>query len=83
MFASSKASRFLVILTGCLLVPACDGVGLDECRLSKETYDRIKAGMTLQEVEALLGRLEHGVFSGNGIVVPDCAGAVGRNRDGW
>jgi hypothetical protein len=50
MSAAAKLSRLMVVLALCLLVGAC------KSKVTKANYDRIKEGMTLAEVEAILGK---------------------------
>ena len=49
-FDSLKCVRFVLILLFCLLLPACKG------KINKANYDKIKEGMTLPEVEKILGK---------------------------
>jgi hypothetical protein len=50
MSRSLKFARLAVVLALCLLVPAC------KSKVNKANFDKIKAGMTLEEVENLLGK---------------------------
>jgi len=51
-FASvPRLSLLAVILACCLMIPACG-----KSKLTKENFDKINNGMTLQEVEAVLGK---------------------------
>lgn len=49
-FGSLKCIRFLLILLVCLLLPAC------KSKVNKTNYDKVKVGMTLAEVEKILGK---------------------------
>lgn len=44
--------RVLPLLLLCLAIPACSG----NANLTKANYEKIKPGMTLTEVEAILGK---------------------------
>jgi hypothetical protein len=44
-----KLRRIFFVLLICLLLPAC------KSKITKANYEKIKEGMTLQEVEAILG----------------------------
>ena len=48
----SDRTLIAVLLVVLLLLPACDGDG----GVSKKTYDQVKEGMTLEQVEAVLGK---------------------------
>src|SRR4051812_5592736 len=50
MFQSVRLPRLLGILILCLLVPAC------ATRVTKGNFDKVKEGMTLAEVEKILGK---------------------------
>jgi hypothetical protein len=50
MSGSLKYARLAVVLALCLLVPAC------KSKASKANYDKIKEGMTLGDVEQVLGK---------------------------
>jgi hypothetical protein len=50
MSGSLKYVRLAVVLALCLLVPAC------KSKVSKANYDKIKDGMTLADVEKVLGK---------------------------
>ena len=47
---SRKYVRFVLILLICLLLPAC------KSRVNKANYDKVKEGMSLEEVEKILGK---------------------------
>lgn len=49
-FDSRKYVRFVLILLICLLLPAC------KSRVNKANYDKVKEGMSLEEVEKILGK---------------------------
>lgn len=50
MFDSLKYLRFGAILLVCLLLPAC------QSKVNKTNYEKVKEGMTLDEVEKILGK---------------------------
>ncbi len=57
---STQPGRLLLILLLCLLVLGCGG---NNANVSRENYDKIKSGMTVEDVEQILGkgtRLEDG-----------------------
>jgi hypothetical protein len=64
MIRSTVILPILLIISLGLLVVGCD-------RLSQEKYDKIKVGMTFQEVEKLLGSS------------PSCDSAVGMKNCTW
>ncbi len=45
-------ARIALLLLVCLAIPACGG----NANVNKANYDKIKPGMTLTEVEAVLGK---------------------------
>jgi len=47
---SQKYVRLALVLALCLLVPAC------KSKVTKANFDKIQNGMTLEEVETLLGK---------------------------
>ncbi|HEY7326458.1 MAG TPA: hypothetical protein VH592_02385 [Gemmataceae bacterium] len=49
-FDSRKCARFVVVLLMCLLLPAC------QSKVNKANFDKVKEGMTLEEVEKVLGK---------------------------
>ena len=49
-FGSLKCLRFVLILLLCLLLPAC------KSKVNKANYEKVKEGMTLSEVEKILGK---------------------------
>jgi hypothetical protein len=49
-FGSQRCIRLLLILLVCLLLPAC------QTKVNKANYEKVKEGMTLEEVEKLLGK---------------------------
>ena len=49
-FGSLKCARFVLILLMCLLLPAC------KSKVNKANYEKVKDGMTLAEVEKILGK---------------------------
>lgn len=49
-FGSLKCVRYALILLMCLLLPAC------KSKVNKTNYDKVKVGMTLAEVEKILGK---------------------------
>ncbi|HTU91223.1 MAG TPA: hypothetical protein VMF69_14180 [Gemmataceae bacterium] len=50
LFDSWKCARFVLILLVCLLLPAC------KSKVNKANFDKVKDGMTLEEVEKILGK---------------------------
>lgn len=50
LFNSLKSVRFVLLLWVCLLLPAC------QSKVNKANYEKVKEGMTLEEVEKLLGK---------------------------
>jgi hypothetical protein len=76
--------RLLAVLLICLLVPACKD------KVTKANFDKIKEGMTLEEVQAILGKGEKQTGDGSnvaaqaGIDVVGLGGGGGRkNFDTW
>jgi hypothetical protein len=49
-FDSRKGACFVLVLLGCLLLPAC------QSKVNKVNYEKVKEGMTLEEVEKILGK---------------------------
>jgi hypothetical protein len=47
---SLQCARFVLILLGCLLLSAC------QSKVNKANYEKVKEGMTLEEVEKILGK---------------------------
>ena len=47
---SLKYVRFAVVLALCLLIPAC------KSKVNKTNFEKVKDGMTLDEVEKILGK---------------------------
>ena len=52
MIRSFFIGRVALLLLLCVAIPACSG----NANVNKANYDKIKAGMTLAEVEAVLGK---------------------------
>jgi len=50
MSSSLKCVRVAVVLAMCLLIPAC------KTKVTKANVDKVKEGMTLEEVEKILGK---------------------------
>ena len=79
MSGPAKFVRLAFVLAVCLLIPACKN------KVTKANYDKIANGMTLAEVEKILGKgtKEEGDGSGTaaqfGIAVPT-AGTAGRGE---
>jgi hypothetical protein len=67
--------RMLFLLAVCLALPACGG----NKNLTKANFDKIKPGMTLTEVEAILGQgdSEDGTSLAEGSSVAGAAGIGG------
>src|SRR5207244_1337352 len=61
--------RVALLLLVCLAIPACSG----NANVNKANYDKIKPGMTLAEVETLLGKGD----SEGGLDVSEGSGAAG------
>jgi hypothetical protein len=51
MFRSIPLTRFIIVLTVCLLLPACI-----KNKVTKANFEKIKDGMTLADVEKILGK---------------------------
>jgi outer membrane protein assembly factor BamE (lipoprotein component of BamABCDE complex) len=64
MSRSMRITSVMLVLALCLLTVACEN-------LSQENYNKIKVGMSLQEVEKLLGSS------------PTCDSAVGMKNCTW
>lgn len=60
-FGSLKCIRIMLILLVCLLVPAC------KSKVNKANYDKVKVGMTLEEVEKILGKGEKETGDGSNV----------------
>ncbi|MCZ4322799.1 MAG: outer membrane protein assembly factor BamE [Pseudomonas sp.] len=56
--------RVVALLAGCLLLAACN-------KISQDNYTQLKAGMSKDEVESLLGK------------PGECAGALGMSSCTW
>jgi hypothetical protein len=56
-----KFARLVVVLALCLLIPAC------KSKVTKANYDKIKDGMTLAEVEKVLGKGTKEEGDGSGV----------------
>lgn len=61
MFGSLKCVRLMAILLVCLLLPAC------KSKVSKANYDKVKEGMSLEEVEKVLGKGEKETGDGSNV----------------
>jgi hypothetical protein len=61
--------RLVLLLLLCLSIPACSG----NSKVTKANYDKIKPGMTLADVEAVLGKGD----SEEGLDLSEGSGAAG------
>jgi hypothetical protein len=61
MSHSLKCARLAVVLALCLLIPAC------KSKVSKANFEKVKEGMTLEEVEKLLGKGTKEEGDGSGV----------------
>lgn len=83
MFSSWKCVRIVLILLVCLLVPAC------KSKVNKANYDKVKDGMSLQEVEKILGKGEKETGDGSnvagqfGVAIPAVATSGGGDVYTW
>jgi hypothetical protein len=50
MFNSLRCVRVVLILLVCLLLPSC------QSKVNKANFDKVKEGMSLEEVEKILGK---------------------------
>lgn len=82
-FDSRKCARFLPILLVCLLLPAC------QSKVNKANYDKVKEGMSLAEVEKILGKGSQETGDGSnvaaqfGVAIPAAATAGGGDVYTW
>lgn len=82
-FGSLKCVRLLVILLVCLLLPAC------KSKVNKTNYDKVKEGMSLEEVEKILGKGEKEMGDGSnvagqfGVALPAAPTAGGGDVYTW
>jgi hypothetical protein len=81
---TQKLLRLLAVLLICLLVPACKD------KVTKANFDKIKEGMSLEEVQAILGKGEKQTGDGSNVagqfgvdVVGLGGGATRKNYDTW
>lgn len=51
MLDPSKLARLALVVAICLLLPACI-----KSKVTKANFDKVKAGMTIEEVQAILGK---------------------------
>jgi hypothetical protein len=71
-FLRARSSLIAVVLVGCLLLPACANK-----KVTKANFDQIKEGMTLADVEAILGKGEKESGGDGGGVAAQAGVAVG------
>ena len=82
-FDSRKCVRFLVILLVCLLLPAC------QSKVTKANFDKVKEGMTLEEVEKVLGKGSKETGDGSnvagqfGVALPSAPTSGGGDVYSW
>ena len=58
---SVNVGRLFVVLALCLLIPAC------KSKVNKANFDKVKEGMTLEEVEKILGKGNKESGDGSGV----------------
>jgi hypothetical protein len=61
MFRTSMLARFLVVLMLCLLVTGC------KSKVNKENLDKITVGMSLEDVQKILGKGEKETGDGSNV----------------
>ena len=61
---SVKYVRFAVVLALCLLIPAC------KSKVNKTNFEQVKEGMTLEEVEKILGKGTKETGDGSNVAGP-------------
>jgi len=82
-FDFRKCSCFVLILLICLLLPAC------QSKVNKANYDKVKEGMTLEEVEKILGKGSKETGDGSnvagqfGVAIPSAPTAGGGDVYTW
>ena len=80
---SLKCARFMLILLVCLLLPAC------KSKVNKANYEKVKEGMTLEEVEKILGKGSKETGDGSnvagqfGVAIPAAPTAGGGDVYTW
>lgn len=79
----TSAGRVAFVLVLCLLVPAC------KSKVNKDNYEKVKDGMTLDEVEKLLGKGEKETGDGSnvagqfGVAMPSAPVVGGGDVYNW
>ncbi len=83
MSCSAKSVRLLAVLALCLLIPAC------KSKINKTNFDKVKAGMSLEDVEKILGKGTKDVGDGSnvagqfGIAIPSTPTSGGADKYVW
>lgn len=83
LFNYLKCVRFVLLLCVCFLLPAC------QSKVNKANYDKVKEGMTLEEVERLLGKSSKETGDGSnvagqfGVALPSAATSGGGDVYTW
>ena len=82
-FDSRKWTYLALILLICLLLPAC------QSKVNKANFDRVKEGMTLEEVEKVLGKGSKETGDGSnvagqfGVAIPSAPTSGGGDVYTW
>jgi hypothetical protein len=82
-FNSRKCAWFVAILLACLLLPAC------QSKVTKANFDKVKEGMTLEEVEKVLGKGSKETGDGSnvagqfGVAIPSAPTSGGGDVYTW
>jgi hypothetical protein len=82
-FDSLKCPRIVLILLICLLLPAC------KSKVNKANFDKVKEGMTLEEVQKILGKGEKETGDGSnvaaqfGVAIPSAPMSGGGDVYVW
>jgi hypothetical protein len=83
IFDSRKCARFVLILLVCLLLPAC------KSKVNKANYEKVKEGMSLAEVEKILGQGSKETGDGSnvagqfGVAIPEGSTSGGGDVYTW
>ena len=82
-FNSLKCAKLVLILLVCLLLPAC------KSKVNKANYEKVKEGMSLEEVEKILGKGDKETGDGSnvagqfGVAIPSAPTSGGGDVYTW